>query len=175
MSEIFVPPQVAISPKFVDGFDNLVTRATGLNTNSLSFATIGQVELVPNAFNNARNNSRLEVEFLGQIVGVAGNKQFRSQVDGVTLYTSASGNNNTNPGSFRVKLITVFRNGQTITFMRTQMGDSPTGGLVLNSLGSSAAGFANFDPTISHTFTLQALVANAADSIQCNWIGGAFR
>lgn len=175
MSEIFVPSQVSISPKLVDGFENLLTRVQGLTTNSLVFATIGQVELVPRVFSVDQNNARVEVTFFGQIIGVAGTKQFRGQVDGVTFYTTASANQATNPGSFEIKITVLFRNNLFIPFLRSKMGDSAGGGLNINSLGSATAGFAAFDPSISHTVTLQALVANAGDSIVCNWIGGSFR
>lgn len=175
MSLIFTPVGSPIPPKYIDGLENLVTRAQGLTTNSLSFATIGQVEILPNVFGNDRNHARLEFEFLGQTPGIASTKQFRGQVDGVTFYTPAAQNTSVNPGTFRIKIILIFRNGQFIAYMRATLGDGATGALSLNSLGSVAAGFANFDPTVSHTVTLQALVANAADSVRCDWIGGGFR
>jgi len=175
MSDIFVSTQISKSPIFVNGFENLFTRVAGLTTNSLSFATIGQIEILPNVFNNDLNNARIEFEFLGQVTGVLGNKQFRSQIDGVTVYTPPSANASTNPGTFRIKVIVIFRNGQFMMYMRTTLGDSGTGSLVINSLGSVAAGFAPYDTYISHMVTLQALVVNAADSIRCDWIGASFR
>jgi hypothetical protein len=175
VSIIFSPIDSRVPPQYVDGVENLVTRVQGLSTNSLAFATVGQVEIAPNVFSNNRNNSRVEFEFSGQTPGVAGTKQFRGQVDGVTFYTTASFNTSINPGTFRIRITIVFRNGQFAVFMRSAAGDSASGSLALNSLGSAPAGFANFDSSISHTVTLQALVANAADSVRCDWIGGSFR
>lgn len=175
MSDIFVPTLGLLSPKYIDGVDNVVTRAAGGSTNSLAFASVAQIDLLPNTFGNDRNNNRIILEFAGQTVGIAGVKQFRTQIDGVTVYTPASANTTTNPGTFRVQLYIIFRNGQFIAYMRTIMGDGVTGALNINSIGNNAGAFAAFDPTISHTVVLQALVANAADTVRCDWIGAAIR
>ena len=175
MSDIYVPTLGFLSPKYIDGMENLIVRAAGGSTQSTSFATVAQVDLLPNVFSNDRNNVRIEFEFIGQTVGVAGTKQFRTQIDGVTIYTPASANTTTNPGTFRIKLTIVFRNGQFIAYMRTILGDGATGALNINSIGNNAGAFANFDPTIAHTILLQALVANAADTVRCDWIGASLR
>lgn len=175
MSLIFTPVGGSIPPQFSDGLENLLTRMAGLSTNSPAFATIAQVEIPPNVFSDIRNHSRIEFDFVGQIIGIAGIKQFRTRIDGVDVYVPASFNQTTNPGSFWVKLIMLYRNSQVIPYMRTMAGDGATGNLNVNSFGSPAAGFANFDPTVAHTVLLQALVANAADSIRCDLVGGSFR
>lgn len=171
MGKIFTPASGVISPEYFDGLQNVVTRVPGLSTQALAFASIGSVEILPNVFSSARNNVSLFFKFIGQFVGIAGNKQFRSLIDATTIATSQSVNPAATPSTFAVEVLLVFRDNQISAQMRSKSGPGGTGALTHNSLEGIA--FTAFDPTISHTLTLQALVTNAADLIRCDWIGAS--
>jgi hypothetical protein len=170
MSQIFTPDLIEIKPSYIDGFENIVTKGIGTATSSTVFATIGRSILPPNIFNNSRNDVRTKFEYLGRMLGAAGNRQFRMQIDGVTIFTTASfPPSNT---EFKGELMIAYRNDQILAHQYILV--SPSGvGAATPSAGLLP--FANFDNSISHIVDLQALVIVATDSIVLDWFGASIR
>lgn len=173
MSEIFVPPGVAITPKFKDGIVNTITRAPGLTSNAAAFTDIASVILQPNIFDDDRNDTLLHLEFLGRQIGNAGTRQYRFAIDGIaalTLQTLAAGSATPNPF---LELRMIFRNNQVLLHGRLESSPSGTGSITTPAGNQSL--FINFDPTIQHSLSLQVAVANPADTVICDWFGGIMR
>lgn len=169
MSIIFNPLDSRVPPQYFDGVENLLTKGQGGSTSSLSFAALATTNLVVNLFADPRNNSRVKIEYVGRVIGLAGTKQLRCVVAGAPLLAATFTTSNT---QWRVELLVAYRNGLIMASSSIIFGPggTPSATEVLGSLAPTA-----FDPLQSAQVVLEGLVANAADQLVCDWFGASFR
>jgi len=170
MSTIFTPPDVKINPTYIDGFENIVTKLPRAQTQSLAFVTLQSILLVEKLFGVP--NVRLLLEYYGRTIGAAGNKNLRIQFDGTTIFDT--GLVAISSGQFEgTTKITLDNSNNMLAISRIEAAGGSLGTPVtVNLIGN---GSLIIDPNISHTLTIQALVANAADTFLLDWSGASIR
>jgi hypothetical protein len=172
MSQIFTPDQIPISPKYLDGLQNLVTRGVGDSTSSTTFASIVQTIILPKAFGNDRPNVCMEFKYVGRIINATGNKQYQILIDGNPMTFSAT-TISISPAFSSIELIIAYINNTINAQAIWTLGPGMTGASIVSSAGFGAP--LAFDPDVPHVVQLAALTANPAAQITCDWFGASLR